>query len=39
MRRVRLSPRTGNKVFPRSGPYFSVYAAIVCKCVFVNCRH
>ena len=34
MRGVRLSPRTGNRVFPRPGPYFSVYGVIlyvVCK--------
>ena len=39
MRSVRLSPRTENKVFPRPGPYFSVYAVIVYKCLYVNCRH
>ena len=26
-------------VFPRPGPYFSVYAVIVYKCLFANCRH
>ena len=32
MRSVRLSPRTGNRVFPRPGPYFSVYGVILYKC-------
>ena len=26
-----LSSRTGNKVFPRPGPYFSVYGVILYK--------
>ena len=29
---VRLSPRTRNRVFPRPGPYFSVYGVILYKC-------
>ena len=28
----RLSPMTGNRVFPRPGPYFSVYGVILYKC-------
>ena len=26
-------------VFPKRGPYFSVYAVIMYQCLFVNCRH
>ena len=36
MRGVRLSPRTGNKVFSRPSPYFSVYEVLLYKCLFVN---
>ena len=27
-----LSPRTGNRVFPRPGPYLSVYGVILYMC-------
>ena len=30
---VRLSPGTENWVFPRPGPYFSVYGVILYKCL------
>ena len=33
-----ITGRTGNRVFPRPGPYFSVYGVILYKS-FVNCRH
>ena len=36
MRSVRLSPRTGNRVFPRPGPYFSVYMESYC--ISVVCK-